>query len=193
MRRNKNKKYEKGYKLYLSGLSLQQVANKLKITRQCVFEAFKNRGYQLRKKYFEPFQYYDGKKFTRRKGGYYALSNGNRIFMHKYVWQRESGKIMPFGWDIHHIDGNKGNNKFSNLKCLPKSEHTRLFSPHNNQFGKGKRPVIMCDPIDGTPIKLFSCTTIAATELNFTKSGICQAINGRIKTYKNYKWEYADN
>lgn len=49
-----------------------------------------------------------------------------------------NGKI-PKGWDIHHIDEKKENNSPENLECLPKYEHTRLYSPHNNQYTKGRK------------------------------------------------------
>jgi hypothetical protein len=58
--------------------------------------------------------------------------------MHRYVWEFANGPI-PENYDIHHIDNDKSNNGISNLMCLPKSEHTRLFSPHNNQYTKGRK------------------------------------------------------
>jgi predicted DNA-binding protein YlxM (UPF0122 family) len=138
MGRNRNPKYEYAYQLYLEGLSLEQVSKEFGITRQCVFKAFKKRGYQLRGINFRPFQIYDGKKFTLRNTGYYSLTTDDRCLMHRYVWELERGKING-GWDIHHINGNKADNKIENLECLPKDEHTRKYSPHNNQYTKGRK------------------------------------------------------
>lgn len=129
--------YDNSYGLYLSGLSLQQVAEQIGVTRQCVYEAFKKRGFPLRGVNFRPCQYYDGKKFSLRPSGYYSLTSNKRTLMHRYVWEREKGKI-PSGWDIHHIDENRANNVIGNLECLPKAEHTRKYSPHNNQYTKGR-------------------------------------------------------
>jgi HNH endonuclease len=67
-------------------------------------------------------------------------TTGNRCLMHRYIWENEVGTI-PEGWDIHHIDEDKSHNELSNFECLPKSEHTRLYSPHNNQFTKGRKRV----------------------------------------------------
>jgi hypothetical protein len=134
----KNPKYDKAYELYLSGLSLEQVANEIQVTRQCVYKAFKKRGFTLRGPNFQPSQEYDGKKFTLRNHGYYALTTDERCLMHRYVWQKEKGPI-PDGWDIHHINEVKGDNRIENLECLPKSEHTRRYSPHNNQYTKGRK------------------------------------------------------
>ena len=37
----KNSKYEDAYAIYLEGLSLEQVAKNIGVTRQCVYKAFK--------------------------------------------------------------------------------------------------------------------------------------------------------
>ena len=58
--------------------------------------------------------------------------------MHRYVWENEKGKI-PEGWDIHHINNDKADNRISNLECLSKSEHTKKYSPHNNKYTKGRK------------------------------------------------------
>ena len=138
MGRKLSNKYENAYKMYLSGLSLEQVANEMNVTRQCVFKAFKKRGYALRGTNFRPFQIYDGKKFTLRDNGYYALTTNKRTQMHRYVYEKEIGKI-PNNFDIHHRNGKKYDNRIENLECLSKSDHTKLYSPHNNQYTKGRK------------------------------------------------------
>jgi len=138
MGQKKNPIYDNAYQSYLDGLSLEQVGKNLGVTRQAVFKAFSIRGFTLRGVNFRPFQEYDGKKFTLRNTGYYSMSCGDRELMHRYVWEKEKGKI-PTGWDIHHIDEDKANNSVMNLECLSKSEHTRKYSPHNNQYTKGRK------------------------------------------------------
>ena len=190
MGRKKDSKYEGAYSLYLSGLSLEQVAKKIGVSRQSVYKAFKDRGFTLRGPNFQPFQEYDGKKFTLRNHGYYSLTTGNRCLMHRYVWEKERGRI-PKGFDIHHINEVKADNRIENLECLPKSEHTRKYSPSNNQFGKGKRPVESISE-NGTVTK-YAHTTEAAKQIGVSRTAITQAINGRTKTCKGKKWRYADN
>jgi predicted DNA-binding protein YlxM (UPF0122 family) len=138
MAQTRNKKYDDAYELYLQGYSLEQVGKVLGVSRQSVYEAFKKRGFILRGVNFQPFQFYDNKKFTLRQHGYYELTTGDRMLMHRYVWENEKGKIPP-GWDIHHINENKADNRIENLECLPKSEHTRKYSPHNNQYTRGRK------------------------------------------------------
>lgn len=191
MGRKKNPIYDEAYGLYLSGLSLEAIAKRMGVSRQSVFCAFKKRGFVLRGPNFQPYQEYDKKKFTLKPSGYYALTTNKRTLMHRYVWEKERGKI-PHGWDIHHVDGNKGNNKVQNLECLPKAEHTQKYSPNNNQHGQGKRPLEAIDN-DGFVVKVFPNTTIAAKEMGVHNTAINAAINGKSKTSCGFRWRYASN
>ena len=138
MANKRNPAYDKAYQLYLDGCSLEQVAKEIGVTRQGVFKAFKLRNFTLRGVNFSPHQMYDGKKFTLRNTGYYSETTNERCLMHRYVWMNQRGDI-PEGWDIHHINEKKDDNRIDNLECLPKSEHTRRYSPHNNQYTKGRK------------------------------------------------------
>ncbi len=44
---------------------------------------------------------------------------------HLLVWEENFGKI-PNGYIVHHIDGDKINNKISNLQCMSKIEHDKI-------------------------------------------------------------------
>jgi predicted DNA-binding protein YlxM (UPF0122 family) len=129
----KNQKYENAYELYLDGFSLQQVADKIGVTRQCLFKAFKRRGYILRSPNFQPYQFYDGHKFTLRNHGYYEKTTGNRELMHRYVWEKSNGKI-PKGYDIHHRNRDKSDNRLENLELIEHREHAQKYSTGNNQY-----------------------------------------------------------
>lgn len=141
MRKPKDEQTLEMYRLYQDGMSLSQVGKAYGITRQSVYKRFSERGWQLRslptrKKY----QTFDGKKYTVNHNGYYRKTDGDRQLMHRDVWIYYNGEI-PQGWDIHHKDGNKANNDISNLECLPKAEHTRKYSPHNNQYTRGRKRI----------------------------------------------------
>ena len=61
--------------------------------------------------------------------GYSRISVGGRQVMeHVYIWEREHGRRVPPGHDIHHIDGDKLNNKIDNLRLVTKLEHKRIHS-----------------------------------------------------------------
>jgi predicted DNA-binding protein YlxM (UPF0122 family) len=123
------------YEKYSEGLSLSEVGNLYGITRQSVYDGFKRRSYQLRKRNEQSFQTYDGIKFTKRNHGYYAATTGERQLMHRYIWEKYNGPI-PKGYDIHHIDHNRENNDITNLAIFTKSEHASLFNTGSNQYVK---------------------------------------------------------
>ena len=135
----KNPDAEKMYALYKQGFSLADVGAGYGKTRQSVHGLFKYRGWATRKKKRPlPFVHFSGCKYTLRNTGYYGKTTGRRTLLHRDVWEQLKGKI-PKGFDIHHIDEDRANNNIENLECLPKPEHTRLYSPHNNQYTKGRK------------------------------------------------------
>ena len=68
---------------------------------------------------------YNGLKFCRdEKTGYY-LNSTIRKRLHRYVWEQEVGQI-PKGCHIHHLNGDKSDNRIENLAILTASGHQRL-------------------------------------------------------------------
>lgn len=127
--------------LYEKGYSCSDIGKMLGASRQAIWEKMKNFGLKARPKKLLPFVIYDDKKWTVSKTtGYYRQTNSRKthVSLHRYVYEKESGKKIPAGYDIHHIDGNKTNNRFQNLECLPKDEHTKKYSPHHNQYKNNK-------------------------------------------------------
>ena len=127
-------------KLYNQGFSCSEVGKIIGASRQAVWGLMKSHNIKTREKKFLPYIIYDDKKWAISKTtGYYRLTNkrDKHISLHRFVWEKEKGKI-PLGWDIHHIDNDKTNNKIENLECLPKSEHTKKYSPHHNQYKNNK-------------------------------------------------------
>ena len=122
------------YARYQAGLSLAQVGAEYGVTRQSVYGLLAARGYELRAK--PPIGLsitYGGLTYTVGHVGYYRCTTGDRHLLHRRMWEDAHGPI-PEGWDIHHLDENKLHNSLANFECLPKAEHTRLYSPSCNQF-----------------------------------------------------------
>lgn len=171
---------EEAYQEYLKGKSLEQVADMLGITRQSIYKSFKSRGYQLRAKTYNDTQLFNGETFSLRASGYYSLTYGKRTLMHRYVWEHFNGQI-PEGYDIHHKDEDKTNNDISNLECLPKSEHTRLYS-------KGRiMKRIICVETGGVYESIYEAERLTG----ISRHAIIQCLKGRSKTSGGYKWNYA--
>jgi hypothetical protein len=135
----RNENMTEMHKMYMDGYSLSEVGKKYGVSRQSVYVLFKYNNLETRPNATPlPFVIFNGKKYTKRNTGYFGRTTDDRTLLHRDVWELNNGKIEK-GFDIHHIDGDKENNELSNLECLSKSEHTRLYSPHNNQYTKGRK------------------------------------------------------
>ena len=80
----------------------------------------------------EIHQEFAGHLYTKQKsgGGHYRYDE----LIHRAVWQYNNG-IIPEGYIIHHIDGNKSNNDISNLQLMTGTEHRKL----HNRIAKSTR------------------------------------------------------
>lgn len=55
---------------------------------------------------------------------YHFLSiNGVQVPEHRYIIERETGKKLPRGWVVHHLNGLKGDNRIENLVGMPRGDH----------------------------------------------------------------------
>lgn len=73
------------------------------------------------------FAYFDGLRFCRdEKTGYYLNATIHKR-LHRYVYEHVNGKI-PAGYQIHHIDHDKGNNEPENLELLTSKQHSQRHS-----------------------------------------------------------------
>lgn len=64
------------------------------------------------------------------------MVDGRNLQMHRYVWEQHNGPI-PAGYIIHHINGNKKDNRLENLSCLTQQEHNKLHAKDREPWNKG--------------------------------------------------------
>lgn len=60
---------------------------------------------------------------------HYSKKTGNRLYgywQYKHISNANNGKRLPRGYVVHHKDGDKHNNKKSNLQIVTRSEHCKI-------------------------------------------------------------------
>jgi len=70
-----------------------------------------------------------GTKGTVTEYGYRRIrcTGGKFRFEHVIVWELHFGPVPP-GFEIHHVNGDKLDNRIENLKVLSRLEHKRIHS-----------------------------------------------------------------
>ena len=58
--------------------------------------------------------------------------DGKRRWLHQYKWECENKRDIPKGFEIHHIDHDRLNNRVENLQLLSKDEHLKKHSSGNS-------------------------------------------------------------
>lgn len=72
-----------------------------------------------------PIQRVGDVAFYWKPPGYYKANHtkfGRAVYMHRYVWEQAHGPV-PDGFHVHHINGDRGDNRLENLECVPGSDH----------------------------------------------------------------------
>jgi len=167
------------YAAYTSGLSLGAVAKQFGIARQNVYEHFAKRGLQCRPRQFLPFVLYRGRKFTKNHGGYYYATKRRGVaerMLHRVIWVDHYGTIPP-GYDIHHRNEIKDDNRIENLELKTRSRHV---AEHKNSSKAVRRLDTM---------EIFPSGVEAARRCGFNRSAVSRAII-ESRELGGTKWEF---
>lgn len=135
-------------------------------------------------------------KCSKNHSGYNMINlmvNGKRIgvAIHRLVAEQfiENKDSKP---TVNHIDGNKNNNKVSNLEWATSSEQMQhSFRVLKRKAGSKARKVIGQN-IQNKEIVCFDSITKASLFINRSKKLVWQALNGYKKSAGGYFWYYKD-
>lgn len=166
------------WKLYQQGLSTADIGKVRGVARSSIYNLLKSHGYKLREKKQLQFVMFNGGKYTIKPSNYYAKTDGSRSLLHRDIWEYHNGQI-PDGWDVHHINEDKQDNRLENLECIDKAEHTRHHI--------AKRETKAVKRIDTGEI--YPSANEAARIVGRSRTAITQSIHNRTKSAGTY-WEY---
>ncbi len=65
--------------------------------------------------------------------------------LHVAVWEHHTGRAVPAGHEVHHVDSNTFNFEFANLECLPVSVHRAM--PKRNGRERQKEILAQIRPL----------------------------------------------
>lgn len=130
---------EKIAEMYKTGMSAVEISKELDITYQCVYDRLSEVGVKTRNRKEQiammikrgTYNVKKGKDHKNWNGGMSIDGNGYRnintngkyILEHKLVWEKENGKLSE-GWIIHHMNGDKQDNRIENLTAMPRKNHS---------------------------------------------------------------------
>lgn len=128
-------------------------------------------------------------KLTSTKDGYYVVGlheNGKKSIRYVHTLVAESFGLRKEGFQLDHINGDKKDNRLSNLRTV-----TRKQNFHNpSTYYKWCKPVIGTRP-DGKQ-KRFPSMKNAALAIGVNLTQISSCCRGKQKTSKGYTWAYAE-
>ncbi len=89
---------------------------------------------------------------VHQRGGYileYAPDHpcanaGGYVLQHRLVMERHLGYLLPGDHHVHHMNGDKMDNRLENLQLLPKSAHHALHNPASGRWAKAYDACIDC-------------------------------------------------
>lgn len=141
------------------------------------------------------WSYYTNKFLKQKtsKNGYkqVQLSNNEGIIktylVHRIVYESVSGKPIPDGMQVNHINECKTDNRFENLNLMTHIENCnwgsareRMIKAQSKQVGAFK---------DGELVMTFPSANEAGRN-GFHSSAVSRCCNGKLPHYKGFEWRY---
>ncbi len=65
-------------------------------------------------------------------------SNNGYVLEHRYVWEQHNSASLLEWTDVHHINGDKTDNRIENLEAMMKSVHMKISQKEKRRDGLGR-------------------------------------------------------
>ena len=125
-------------------------------------------------------------KGHKRTDGY--IKYGNNELGHLLVWEAFNGQRNP-NLVINHKDGNKSNNKLSNLEEITQVENLQKASTETNAWNFSR---VGEYTQDGKLLRVFANATQAAKAINILPGSLRNSIRKNSICYNGLKYKYLD-
>lgn len=107
------------------GLSATKIAKRLQCNTSTVCKYMRKYGINIRKSAYRTLS--SGGYVLLYIPGHHLAAKDGYLCEHRLVWEETTGQLLPDGWVVHHIDGDKTNNHPQNLVAISREEHWRVL------------------------------------------------------------------
>jgi hypothetical protein len=122
------------------GFSSAEIAKELSFEVSGILKAAKACGIEIADKFHSgQIRTHNGYIMVRRPEHPFADAKGY-IRVHRLVMEEHLGRILDPSEFVHHINGNKADNRIENLAVMPISDHVRLHHAGKKGRGPDKKP-----------------------------------------------------
>lgn len=94
--------------------------------------------------------------------------------------------------EVNHKDENKANNCVENLEWCTRSYNVNYGTAIQRSVEKHSKPVLQIDLETNQIIAKYQSANEAGRQTNLSQGNISNCCNGKLKTYKGFKWRYKE-
>lgn len=128
-------------------------------------------------------------KLILNPNGYYQISSskeGNfHKLLHRLVWEDWYGKLVPKGYDIHHINGDKTDNRIQNLQCVEHRTHMRFHNKNRTNSEETRRKISEANSGENHPMYGKNHTIESKKKMSKSHKGLIHSEETKRKISEN--------